>query len=133
VLGTGRAAGLPHGRRLAVAGDGTVTVRGGFRARSGRWVRRRARFRFAPTACGVRMTVPARRGDRLRYSAFFAGSPRAGGRSVADARQVVSFGSRASVSRAGRHASGAEPRLTEMRLRFAPATASRLTVETCAR
>ena len=132
LLRLGRRTGAPEGGRIAIGRDGTVTIAGGFRTRSGRWLRRGVRFRFEPTGCGVRTTVPARRGDRHRYSAFFAGSPSASGRSVADARHVVSFGSRAAVGRGGRHASGAEPRLTEMRLRFGPA-AGPLTLETCAR
>ena len=123
--------GSPHGTRLAVDGDGAVTVSGEFRSRRGRRLRR-ARFRFEPTACGVRTTVPSRPGDRYVYSAFFAGTPRSSGRSVADAAQEVSFGRRASVTRGVRRASGAEPRLTEMRLRFAPGPGP-LTMETCAR
>jgi hypothetical protein len=133
LLRRGRVTGLPEGRRMRLAGGGAVTVGGAFRTRSGRLLRRGVRFRFAPTGCGVRLAVPTRRGDRHEYSAFFSGSPRTAARSVADARQVVSFGSRATVGRRGRHASGAEPRLTEMRLRFAPAAAGKLTLETCAR
>jgi hypothetical protein len=133
LLRAGRATGLPDGTRLAVGGDEAVTVSGAFRSRSGRRLRRGVRFRFAPTACGVRMTVPARRGDRFGYSAFFAGTPAAAQGSVADAEQVISFGARASIRRGGLHASGAEPRLTEMRLRFGPAKGRSLTLETCAR
>jgi hypothetical protein len=131
VVGRGRRAGLPDGDRIALASGGTVTVHGGFRSRSGRLLRRAA-FRFTPTACGVRLAVAARRGERFGYSAFFAASPRrVGARTIADAQQVVSFGARARARRVGRHASGADPRVTEMRVR--PGAARTMTVETCAR
>lgn len=126
--------GLAHGDRIEVGPGGRVTVTGGFRTGSGRVLRRGVRFRFSPTDCGVRMSVPVRRGDRLRQSAFFGGSPRRPGpRSVADGRQIVSFSARARHRTAGRYASGADPRVTEVRLRFGRSSGRPLELETCAR
>ena len=134
LLRAGGRSGLAEGERIAVGPGRRVTVTGGFRTRSGRLLRRGVRFRFSPTACGVRMSVPLRRGDRVRQAAFFGGSPRRPGpRSVADGRQIVSFSARARHRNAGRHASGADPRLTEVRLRFGRSSGRALEVETCAR
>jgi hypothetical protein len=132
LLRSGGSTGVPHGRALRVARDGTVTVRGGFRARGGRLLRRGVRFRFEPTACGVRLSLPARPTDRLEYSAFFAGSPSATGGGASDADQEVTFSPRAAAHRSGRHASGSDARITRLRLRFARPASRKLSITTCA-
>ena len=38
------------------------------------WIRRTV-FRFVPTARGVRVVVPVKKGDRVRYSALTVGRP----------------------------------------------------------
>jgi hypothetical protein len=71
VLVQGSHRGLPYGRSIAVGRDGVVTVSGGFREASGRWLRGEVRFRFAPVGGnGVRLSFPARRGDRIELTTF---------------------------------------------------------------
>lgn len=62
---------------------GAVDITGGFK-RKRHWLRRGVRFRIAPDTCdasdiprnaGVSVTVNARAGDRLRFSAFFRRIP----------------------------------------------------------
>jgi unsaturated chondroitin disaccharide hydrolase len=126
VLGAG---GEPEGRRLSVARDGTVTVAGGFRARSGRWVRKGVRFRFAPTRCGVRLSLPARRGDRFGYSAWFTRKPSLRGGRLVGGDQALSFTPRpASLRTGGRFASGLDARLVRARMLFKP-RGKRLAIE----
>ena len=115
------AGGHAAGRRLTVAGD-AVMVDGGFRSR-GRWVRRGVRFRFEPTACGVRMTVPTRRGDDLDYSAF----------QTPDGRQTVSAQPEGRATTSGRLASGLDAVVRRRTLRFRNVRGKRVRITTCLR
>lgn len=128
------AAGLPEGTRTSVDGSGNVVVSGGYRARTGRWVRRGVRFRFAPVACGVRMSVPARRGDAYDYSAFFSGRPSIAGATTRSGGQSVTFTPAWTAwnSSAG-YASGSDPRITRTRVRLLTSGKGTIRVETCAR
>jgi hypothetical protein len=60
----------PFGTRIDTGRDGTVVVRGGFRAPSGLLVRGGVRFTFAPTATGVAVSFPARAGDEVELADF---------------------------------------------------------------
>ena len=115
-----------EGRGLSAAGD-RVTVRGRYRLRSGRVVRRGALLRYEAVECGVRMTVATRRGDRVRQSLFFGGRPDG----LADARQAVRTSRDASVRVRGGYASGADPSLWRARLAYAPAGRAPLRVTFC--
>jgi hypothetical protein len=135
----GNGAAIPFGRRSAAGPSGGVTVSGGFRLPrpSLRWVRRGVKFRFRPVSCGVRMSFPARRGDRFDYSAFMRGSKRSvtvGRRSVADARHVVTFDAPAKVQLIRGYASGADPALVRARIRFKKQSRARaIAITVCAR
>ena len=124
--------GAPQGRSLTIGRDGTVTVGGGFRASGGRWLRRGVDFRFEPTACGVALTVPVRRSDRLEYSAFFSGAPSTSPGRASDATQSVTFSPGAAAHRSGGLASGSDARVSRLRLRFARPRSGKLTITTCA-
>ena len=112
---------FPFGERLRVAGDGRVTIVGGYRTQAGVVVRSGVRFRIERFGCGVRQTFPIRRGDRLEYSVFFRRGderPRLAGRRLADADQRWSFSSAPRASFEGGYASGIDPALVRARLRF---------------
>ncbi|MEA2448493.1 MAG: unsaturated chondroitin disaccharide hydrolase, partial [Thermoleophilaceae bacterium] len=130
VLGGG---GLPVGSTLSVAGDGTVTVDGGFRTAAGRWLRRGVKFRFTPGKCGVRMTVPARRGDDFDYSAFVNRSPSVEPFSLEDDKQVVAVLPRNRTSAAGRSASGLNAVVVRRRFRLRGVHSARISVTTCSK
>jgi hypothetical protein len=59
-----------EGTAIRVTPDGRVFIRGGFRWRH-RWLRKNVRFVVETTACGPRLLVSARAGDRYNFSAFF--------------------------------------------------------------
>ena len=119
VLLRGRGAGRFWGTRLRAAAD-AVELSGGFRA-GDRWLRRGVRIRYEPTGCGLRETIPTRRGDRLVRMLWFRGSPKrsSGGTVLSDGVQRVTLSAAptASAKRAG-YASGTESRLTRVALRF---------------
>ncbi|MDA0174495.1 hypothetical protein OJ998_35680 [Solirubrobacter taibaiensis] len=73
LLTVGGVTGKPDGESVAVAANGTVTVRGGWRGPDGAWLRR-ASFTFRPTATGVIITLPVRARDEITYCVF-AGDP----------------------------------------------------------
>src|SRR4051812_31521745 len=51
--------------------NGAVTLSGaGFRENEGAWQRTGMRFRYTPTACGVRVAFRGRRGETIEYAAF---------------------------------------------------------------
>jgi hypothetical protein len=114
--------GLPEGEAMAVGGDGTVTVTGGFRTVAGEWLRRGVRFRFEPHEGGVRLTFPTERGDRIKYSVFFRNGdehPTVGEHSVSDGRQRVTFSPDAEVAfDAAEYASGRDAALVRANLYF---------------
>ena len=81
--------GHPSGERLALRRGGRVEVRGAYRTRGGRALRR-ASWAYTPVDCGVRMTFRARAGDRYSLTAFFrSGRPRVGSKSASDGQQRV--------------------------------------------
>ena len=98
--------------------NGRIVGRGGFRTRSGRWVRRGVTFTFTPTDCGVRISWNGRDRDRYTYSAFFAGKPSKSSRSVADPSQVVRVDAPFTMDTAGGYSSGSHAALTRAVLRF---------------
>src|SRR5205823_4773284 len=100
-------------------GDG-VALTGGFRAGS-RWLRRGVTLRYQPAACGLRMTIPTRRGDRIEQSLWFRGMPRisSGGTVLSDRLQRATISPRPAIlPRQSGFASGTEARLVRARLRF---------------
>ena len=119
-------AGYPEGTDLRLGSKGRVVVRGGFRTRSGRWLRRGVTFTFTPTKCGVRLTLPE---GRYGYSAFFRGEPKRSGRTVRDAEQQIRFDRAPRLELDGKgYASGADTGLTRARMRVRTAS-----IETCLR
>ena len=108
----------PEFTTLARGRNGRVVGRGGFRRKSGRWVRRGVRFTFAPTGCGVRISWNARRGDRYTYSGFFAERPSKGSRTVSDSSQVIRVDAPFTMGAAAGYSSGSHASLTRAVLRF---------------
>ena len=81
------------------------------------------RFRFQPHEGGVRLIFPTERGDRIKYSVFFVADgdehPSVRPRSVADARQRVTFTPDAEVAfDAAEYASGRDAALVRANLLF---------------
>jgi hypothetical protein len=138
ILKTAAGSGIPQGTSLKVGPSRVTTVTGGFRepGKNGRWLRRGVRFSYEPTACGVQLSFPARKGDKIEYSAFMRGSKgdvSIAGRSVSDAGQVVSFDHPAHVTLESGYASGADPALVRARLRFSAPAAETIAVQVCSR
>ena len=143
-----QAPGYPFGDRMRVAHDGSVVVTGGFRTRARTFTRVVAKlpngttvnaldfypgtslrsgviFRFSPLGCGgIGVTWPAQAGDVFEYSDFLA--PGRGGGPPAST-------SPRPVSTAVQHgyASGLDPRLDRLRMRFRTAAARPITVSKC--
>jgi hypothetical protein len=124
---------VPELTELARGKGGRVVGRGGFRTRSGRWVRRGVTFTFAPIACGVRLTWRALKGERYAYSGFFAEKPAVGPRSVADGTQSIRFDSAFTASTAGGYSSASNASLTRAVVRFKRARTGTAAIEICAR
>jgi hypothetical protein len=116
----------PAGRSLRLGSGGAVAI-------AARFGSRRRAVRFAPTACGVRLSLRTRARERVEYSGFFAGSPASSGRRVADAVQRLTFSTRAAAHRSRTRGSGSDARITRVRLRFGHPANGKLTIETCAR
>ena len=98
---------------------GAALLTGGFR-RGDRWLRRGVRVRYEPVPCGLRVTLPTRRGDRLQQSFFFRGRPRVSrhGRLLSDGTQAISLSRPAHVGLRPGYTSGAEVGLVRARLRL---------------
>jgi hypothetical protein len=118
VLLAGARRGMPCGDTVATEANGTVVMKGGFRAAGGRVLRRGVTFRFVPVARGARVEWSARRGDRFELSAFLQRSegpgPAAGGVESANLRTFT----RAPVSAtfADGYASGLHANLVRARM-----------------
>jgi hypothetical protein len=85
---------LPYGSDIEVRPGGEVRVRGGFRSH-GDFLGPEVTFRFLPSASGVRMSFPVRRGDDVEMTAFLsARSARVDGGRIEDARARYSLSSR---------------------------------------
>lgn len=118
---------------LRRAKGGRIVGRGGFRTRSGRWLRRGLTFTFAPTTCGVRLTFAGRRGDRYAYTGFFRGEPGQDGRVVRDATQAIELDSAPKLSTGGSYASGADIRLRRAVARFTRSASGTVSIGVCGR
>jgi hypothetical protein len=128
---------LPYADDIDADRDGRATVTGGWRTDRGAPVRTGARFRFQARGCGVRISWPARRGDRFELSTFFrksANDPEPRGSSLVGADQVVRFAPRARVTFERRYASASDAKLIRARLRFVGrAQEGRMRVTICRR
>jgi hypothetical protein len=137
VLIQGGHRGLPYGRRIAVGRDGVVTVSGGFREASGRWLRGEVRFRFAPVGDdGVRLTFPARAGDRIELTTFLpAGQAELlSHNSAGDGQSIAEASPRpAAVSIGGSYASCCDAKLVAARMTIRPTTDGPVTYTVSAR
>ena len=120
LLTVGRATGRFWGTSLRALAAGGTALTGGFRA-GARWLRRGVTLRYAPTRCGLSMSIPTRAGDRIEQSLWFRGSPRtdATGTVLDDGSQRVTLSDRpTAVSRESGFASGTEAHLRRLRLDF---------------
>ena len=122
VLRRSRSVGLPEAESVSAAGDGTLTLTGGFRTAAGTWLRRGVRFRFEPVDSGVRMIVPTESGDRIKCSVFFRaseGRPRVEDDRVFDDEQLVTFHPPATVAiDSDDYASGVDGHLVRANILF---------------
>jgi hypothetical protein len=135
VLRRGGVNGLPAGRTFRIR-RGQVTLHGGFRTTSGRWLRRHVRFRFVPTSCGVRVSWNGRRGDRYEYSSFLRGlrnAPQVSRAKVTDGVQDVTASPRpgAVSTDSRRYYSASDPRLRRVRMRWRLRSKRSVSVTTC--
>jgi len=87
ILDPGARRALPFAQDIEAERGGTVRVTGGWRSARGAPVRTGARFRFQARGCGVRISWPARRGDRFELSTFFRKSLRRPGDQRVQARR----------------------------------------------
>jgi hypothetical protein len=136
VLRRGGARGRPYGTGMRIRGN-TVTIFGGFRTPGGAWLRRHVRFAYSATACGVRVSWGARRGDRFEYSSFvrsFRQDPHASRASVSDSRQRVTASPLPNAARmsARRYYSASDPKLRRVRMTWRARRGGRIAVTTCA-
>ncbi|MEA2349389.1 MAG: hypothetical protein QOG86_330 [Thermoleophilaceae bacterium] len=131
VLIRGGHVGAAKGDTLHVGSGGKVIVRGGFRD-GGSWLRHGVRFVFEPRDCGVRLSLPVRKNDRLDYSGFLRhGNPQATEFGLSEPGQLVSSNSPFTHSLGGGYSSGMDPRITRARMRWTPPSNGRLTITVC--
>ena len=123
--------GVPEFTEFKAAKGGRVIGRGGFRTKTGRWLRRGVTFTFAPTACGARMTWNARKGESYTYSGFFAGQPSIGTGSINDAQQQIRFGQRITAKRQDGYSSASDAELQRVIARFKRSGAGSASIEIC--
>jgi hypothetical protein len=131
VLTSSGATAIPEFTELERGIGNRVLGRGGFRTRSGRWLRRGVTFTFHPVACGVRIEWPARKGERYAYSGFFREPPAKASRSVADSSQAIRLDGPFSLSAAGGYSSGSDAALTRAVVRFKRARSGTASIEIC--
>ena len=131
--------GYPWGTRTRVR-RGTVTVFGGWKVpgEGGSWMRYGTRFRYVPTACGVRLSFRARRGDRIEYSSFlraYRQRPRLERAGLTDSRQRVTASPRPNALHVDRRAyhSASDPSLRRARMRFRVRRARTISITVCER
>jgi hypothetical protein len=116
----------PRGRALAdaeradVDEGGTVTLRGGYRARDGHWLRRGMSFRYGPVSCGVMMVLPRRPSDRLAYSVWFTSAPTRDGSTLTGPDATVTARPDFSVRLRDGGGSGVDGKLVRAEMRFPP-------------
>jgi hypothetical protein len=116
----------PRGRALAdaeradVDEGGTVTLRGGYRTRDGRWLRRGVSFRYGPVPCGVTMVLPRRPQDRVAYSVWFTSPPARQGATLTGPDSTVTAAPAFSVKLRDGGGSAVDAKLVRAELRFRP-------------
>ena len=111
---------LPDAGRADVDDGGTMTLRGGYRASDGRWLRRGVSFRYGPVPCGVQIVLPRRPEDRLSYSVWFTDTPvRDGDTLTGPNARVTATPAHQVVLRDG-GSSAVDGRLVRADLRFRP-------------
>lgn len=113
----------PSGRAMpdAVHADvdgGTVTLRGGYRTRDGRWLRRGMSFRYGAVGCGVKVVLPRRPGDVLAYSVWFTSAPARNGSTLTGPDATVTATPRFSVKLRDGGSSAVDPKLVRAELHF---------------
>jgi hypothetical protein len=129
VLRTRKGVLLPDAERSHVDEAGTVTLRGGYRDRRGRWVRRGVSFRYGPVACGVQIVLPRRPEDRLTYSVWFTDTPSREGDTLVGPNASVTASPAYGVRLRGGGASAVDSHLVRADLRFRPGKGSvRITI-----
>lgn len=111
----------PQGDTIRVGSAGKVTVRDDDR-----------RFEFQPTSCGVRLSFPAGRGQRVDYSVFFR-RRRADrdGTKLTGPDEELAANSAFNATFEDGYSSGADPRLTRARLQFRPKQSRDLKIAIC--
>ena len=99
VLMRGGTVAYPAGTRMSVdRGTGTITIHGGWRTRSGRWLRRGVAFRYRAIRGGVRLTFPVQEDDRITVADFVPAT----GRSAISGRAIRARGFTSTLSPPGR-------------------------------
>jgi hypothetical protein len=118
LLSSPRGRALPDAVHADVSG-GTVTLRGGYRTRDGRWLRRGVSYRYGAVACGVKIVLPRRPGDVLAYSVWFTSAPARDGSTLTGPDATVTATPRFSVKLRDGGSSAVDPKLVRAELRFA--------------
>lgn len=113
-----------QGTRIGFRG-GRVDVSGGYLLKSGTMLASGRTLRIEPTACGLRLRLPARPGEVLTYSVFLRTAKLKGSPGVlTDTVQRVSFPAASRVHLTPNFHSDADPFLTRATIAFPPATGS---------
>ena len=125
--------GVPEFTEFKRGRSGRIVGRGGFRTRGGRWLRRGVTFTFAPIACGVSISWPARKGDRYTYSGFFTETPVKDSRSVSGGPQDIRLDVPFSMRTEAGYSSGSDASLTRATLTFKRTRSGTASIDVCAR
>jgi hypothetical protein len=133
LLTTFNSGGGPELTELRRGRGGRVVGRGGFRTRSGRWLRRGVTFTFTPVSCGVRLTWAARRGDHYGYAGFFRKQPELGDDRISDDSQTIRVAGLGSLSSRAGYSSGADASLIRGIARFEHERAGTAAITICGR